>query len=217
MVKAQKLAIFVKKNPRCKVCSTEFVDEIHKLRLEGKTFREIVEFAKERGVDLNEQNLSTHFRFHFVIPKVKRQEILDKISRSLVPTLAVSVPYDIDELISKDIDFVNSLKILITKKVKTLSDLEEKLEQIEKGEEDVSFKERLFLQRLILETERGLVELLEKLENKRDEYKDIDVLRNFILRLVPLINELEEKSSEKELVKDFRLKVSNLVKGFENG
>jgi len=213
----QKIPIFIRFNSRCKVCSSALRDEIHRLRLEGKTLQTIADFCKEKGEDINTSNLSTHFKFHFVISEVKKTAIFEQIQRKLLPTLAITTSVDVDELLEKDIDFKISLKTLVFRKIKDLSLLDEKIEDIENGKDNQELSDEIDLRKLRLKTEEDLVSLLEKLEIIKNEYKDLGVLRDFVMKLVSLINDLEKESSEKELVIEFRKKVASLVKEIENG
>lgn len=221
--KVEKLAIRVKYSPKCKVCTCGYVDEINKLRLQGKTYPEIITFLKkERGLKdpaklPNEVNLTRHFQFHYILPDVKRKAIMHDVKSNVIPTLAL-VPFgDVEHLLNEDIDYVSSLKVLVHKKMDSLLNLEERLKEIDdKGDKSGNDVENeLALYRLVESKEKNLIELIDKLETKTSEYKNVNIIRNFVMKLVRLINELAEKSKEKEMIQDFRKKVADLVREYE--
>jgi hypothetical protein len=207
-----KLVVTVKYHPACKICTSGYADEVHRMRLEGATFDAIAEFLNSKGVEITSSSVARHFKFHFVIPHIKNQVLLSKIKTLLLPVVTEVPEQELDGLLQSDIDYLSALRVLILSKMKRLHELEEELEQETEGK---NWRMKTKIYELIESVESSLESLLTKFESKQTEYKTLDVLRKFIGQLARLIDELYNNSSDKGVVETFRQKVAALVSEFE--
>ncbi len=62
------------KNPQCKICQSEYCDDINRMLAEGRPYSEIIAKFKDKIPNLNKTNLSIHKRKHFNFVKEAVEE-----------------------------------------------------------------------------------------------------------------------------------------------
>ncbi len=77
------------KNPQCKICQSEYCDEINRMLAEGRPYSEIIAKFKDRIPNLNKTNLSIHKRrhFNFVKEAVKEYYTFEEAKKKVIDEL----------------------------------------------------------------------------------------------------------------------------------
>ena len=77
------------KNPQCKICQSEYCDEINRMLAEGRPYSEIIAKFKDKIPNLNKTNLSIHKRrhFNFVKEAVKEYYTFEEAKKKVIDEL----------------------------------------------------------------------------------------------------------------------------------
>lgn len=112
--------------PKCKICNSDFQDEIDEMYEWEKPFREIKEFLEDKGEAVSQMALSRHYRNHYPTRRV----YLDNIKKME------------DESIQKAIKYYPHLEVEFQETVR-----EPDWDNMELNEEGTGFKETIWIDR----------------------------------------------------------------------